>query len=177
MVKYTLRLVSFFVAVTLCTACTTPPVEGPGMMVTSNNTIKGTEVDVLRAKTSNGIPFPTPGSLGPYTKPNPTIGGATMGAAPNGRELPEWIEFAWKEWPYPYPAPPSDPVARQAWTGVYAMSRSLPIRTARFPVRSRVPRDVVDEVLASKKRRLRPATRGRRRSGEVEARRCHLTAP
>jgi len=125
------------------------------MMVTFNNTIKGTKVDVLRAKTSNNIPFPTPGSLGPYTKPNPTIGGATMGAAPDGRQLPEWVEFEWKEWPYPYPDMPADPVALKIWgDGVDALSRSLPIQNARVPVRSRVPQDVVDEVLASKKRRL-----------------------
>lgn len=76
-----------------------------------------------------------------------------MGAAPDGRDLPEWVEFKWKEWPYPYPAKPSDPVALHAWSDqVHAMSRSLPIKHARVPVKSRVPKDVVDEVLASNRK-------------------------
>jgi hypothetical protein len=49
---------------------------------------------------------------------------------------------------------PADPVARQVWSdGVHALSRSLPIQTARVAVRSRVPQDVIDEVLASNRQR------------------------
>jgi hypothetical protein len=152
--KHILQPALALATVVLCAVCAAPrPSEGPGMTVTFNNVIKGTEVDVLRAKTSNGVPFVTPGSLGSDRSPNPMIGGKTTGAAPDGRELPEWVEFEWKEWPYPYPNKPSDPVALQAWREeVQAMSRSLPIKTARVPVRSRVPQDVVVEVLASNKR-------------------------
>ena len=150
--KHILQLAFALATVVLCAACAAPrPMEGPGMTVTFNNVIKGKKVDVLRAKTSNGVPFPTPGSLGPHQNPMP--GGATMGAAPDGRELPEWVEFEWTEWPYPSPPKPTDPVALQEWNDrVDLLIRTLPHKRARVAVRSRVPQDVVDEVLASNKR-------------------------
>lgn len=153
--RHVLQLTFALVTVVLCAGCAAPrPPDGPGMIVTFNNVITGKEVDVRRAKTANGIPFVTPGSLGPDKIPHALLGGATTGAAPDGRELPEWVEFEWKEWPYPYPAKPSEPVALQKWNdGVHAMSRSLPIKTARVAVRSRVPQDIVDEVVASNRSR------------------------
>jgi hypothetical protein len=115
-----------------CTACAAPrSQDGPGMIATFSNGIKGKKVDLLRARTANGerYIFPIPGSLGPDK--NPMTGGATIGTAPNGRELPQWVEFEWKVWPYPYPAMPAEPVALQAWSdGVHAMSRALRIQTA-----------------------------------------------
>jgi len=153
MKTYLLQAIYFLAAIALCAACSVTRLQdGPGMIVTFSNGIKGKEVDVLRAKTANSIFFPTPGSLGPDK--NPMTGGKTMGAAPDGRELPQWVEFEWKVWPYPYPSMPAEPVALQAWSdGVHAMSRSLPIQTARVAVRSRVPQDVIDEVLASNRQR------------------------
>ncbi|MCC7680291.1 hypothetical protein [Janthinobacterium sp. FW305-128] len=154
MKKHLLQAVCFLAAIALCAACSvTRSQDGPGMIVTFSNGIKGKKVDVLRARTANGVFFPTPGSLGPAKNPMKD-GGATMGAAPDGRELPQWVEFEWKVWPYPYPDMPAEPVALQAWSdGVHAMSRSLPIQTARVAVRSRVPQDVIDEVLASNRQR------------------------
>ena len=154
MKTYLLQAICFLAAIALCTACAAPrSQQGPGMIVTFSNGLKGKEVDVLRARTANGVFFPTPGSLGPAKNPMKD-GGATMGAAPDGRELPQWVEFEWKVWPYPYPAMPAEPVALQAWSdGVHAMSRALPIQTARVAVKSRVPQDVIDEVLASNRQR------------------------
>ncbi len=153
MKTYLLQAIYFLAAIALCAACSVTRLQdGPGMIVTFSNGIKGKEVDVLRAKTANSIFFPTPGSLGPNK--NPMTGGKTMGAAPDGRELPQWVEFEWKVWPYPYPSMPAEPVALQEWRdGVHAMSRSLPSQTARVAVRSRVPQDVIDEVLASNRKR------------------------
>ena len=154
MKTYMLQAICFLAAIALCTACAAPrSQQGPGMIVTFSNGIKGKKVDVLRAKTANGVFFPTPGSLGPAKNPMKD-GGATMGAAPDGRELPQWVEFEWKVWPYPYPDMPADPAARQVWSdGVHTLSRSLPIQTARVAVRSRVPQDVIDEVLESNRQR------------------------
>lgn len=151
---YTLQLAFALATVVLCAACAAPrPAAGPGMIVTFNNVIKGKKVDVLQGRTSNGVPFVTPGSLGSSTNPNPMSGGKIMGAAPDGRELPEWVEFEWTEWPYPSPPQPKDPIALQAWNDrVDFLSRTLPRQRARVAVRSRVPQDVVDEVLASNKR-------------------------
>jgi hypothetical protein len=153
MKKHLLQAVCFLAAIALCAACAAlRSQQGPGMIVTFSNGIKGKKVDVLRARTANGVFFPTPGSLGPDK--NPMTGGATMGAAPDGRALPQWVEFEWKVWPYPYPDMPAEPVALQVWSdGVHALSRSLPIQTARVAVQSRVPQDVIDEVLASNRQR------------------------
>lgn len=152
--RHVLQRAFALVTVVLCAGCAAPrAADGPGMIVTFNNVITGKEVDVRRAKTANGMPFVTPGSLGPDKIPHALLGGATTGAAPDGRELPDWVEFEWREWPYPYPAKPSEPVALQKWNdGVDAMSRSLPIKTARVAIRPRVPQAVVDDVLASNKR-------------------------
>ena len=70
MQKYLLQAICFLAAIALCTACAAPrSQEGPGMIVTFSNGIKGKKVDVLRAKTTNGVFFPTPGSLAPWDPP------------------------------------------------------------------------------------------------------------
>ena len=145
--------IAVLATVVLCAACAAQrPADGPGMTVTFSSAIKGKSIDLLSAISSSKQPFPNPGEFGPNA--NPITGGKTMGAAPDGRELPEWVAFTWKEWPYPYPKAPSDPVALQTWRDeVRTMSRSLPVETASVPVRARVPQDVVDEVLASNRRR------------------------
>ncbi len=65
-----------------------------------------------------------------------------MGAAPDGRELPEWVEFVWSE-PV-YPEEPKQTLEEY---------RALPQKTERVPVRSRVPQDVVAEVMEAKRNR------------------------
>jgi len=153
MQKYLLQTICFLAAIALCTACATPrSQQGPGMIVTFSNGIKGKKVYVIRARTANGIFFPTPGSLGPDK--NTMTGGKTMGAAPDGRELPQWVEFEWTEWPYPAPPPPTEPSALQAWNDrVDLLTRTLPHKRARVAVQSRVPQDVIEEVLASNRQR------------------------
>lgn len=131
-------------------------VDGPGMSVTFSNAIKGKKVDFIEARTASGRGFPNPGSLSPDK--NPMTGGKTMGAAPDGRALPEWIEFDWKEWPYPRPKSPpfSDKEATKAWSDEsHALSKSLSIKTERVLVRARVPQDVIDEVMESNRQRQR----------------------
>ena len=153
MKTYLLQAIYFLAAIALCTACSVTRLQdGPGMIVTFNNGIKGKKVYVIRARTANGVFFPTPGSLGPDK--NPMTGGKTMGAAPDGRELPQWVEFEWTEWPYPAPPPPTEPSALQTWNDrVDLLTRTLPHKRARVAVQSRVPQDVIDEVLASNRQR------------------------
>ncbi len=64
-----------------------------------------------------------------------------MGAAPDGRELPDWVEFTWREPPYPADEKQS-----------LDEYRALPQHTSRVPVRSRVPQDAIDEVIESNRR-------------------------
>ena len=106
------------------------------------------EVDIKEVLTDG--PFvPSPGPIQPSRRPRQS--GAVMGAAPDRRGLPEWVEFRWKEWPYPGEPYPSDFAARQVWSQkVHEMSSSLPIKSVRLPVRQRVPADVVEQVIKSK---------------------------
>ena len=121
----------------LC-ACATPSHQGPGMTVTFNNGLKGKSILFDRAVTASGMRFPDPGFLAPDT--NPLRGGKTMGAAPDSRELPEQVEFTWRETKY-----------QGDYT--YEQLKALPRKTARVTVRSRIPQDVVDEVMESNLKR------------------------
>lgn len=112
---------------------------GPGMIVTYVSTIKGVSVSVKNARLPNGKEFPNSGTFG-YAE-DILAGGKTEGAAPDGRQLPEWIEFEWSQ-----PPAPEDP--RQTLEEY----RALPRKTQRVFVRNRVPQDVIDEVIESNRR-------------------------
>lgn len=136
--------------------CTSMPQDtGPGMIVTFTSLSAGHSVHIKGARLPSGQTFSGVGlSLGGIKTSNWRTTGATEGAVPDGRELPEWVEFEWQEWPYPYPKMPSEPRALQEWGNKRdGLSRSLPHKSARVLVRSRVPQDVVDEVIESKRKR------------------------
>lgn len=127
------------------------PIPGPGMIVALDNAVPGIEIDMLRATMPSGQEF-LGGKLTvtPHFFSNAPVGALALGAAPDGRELPEWVEFEWKEWQYPYPEKPSDPVEEEKWSErIHELSRTLPHKTVRVLVRKRVPQDVVDEAIAS----------------------------
>lgn len=65
------------------------------MTVTYTNAIKEMDINISGARLPNGSTFPNAGSLSGGNKPNdkPLIGGATMGASPDGRNLPDYIDF------------------------------------------------------------------------------------
>ena len=133
------RAFAIFVSILSClTACATPVNTGPGMTVTFRNVIKGKSLLFDRAVLSSGARFPDPGSLSPET--DPLRGGATENAAPDGRALPEWIEFEWTE-----------PIYRRDYTREQLLG--LPVKKARVLVRDRVPPDVIDEVMESNRKR------------------------
>lgn len=121
------------------------------MIVTFTNIVKGKNIHVQDARTSTGSTFPNPGSIAYSVRGS----GKTMGAAPDGRELPEWVEFSWQEWPYPFPSRPTRPQERQDWDSeVESLRRSLPWKTERVLVRSRIPQDAVQEVVESKRQAM-----------------------
>lgn len=131
--------VSIFGTMGLSKCDSSAPSAGPGMIVTYVSTIEGVSISVKNARLPNGKEFPNAGSFG-YAK-DPLAGGATEGATPDGRQLPEWIDFEWAQ-----PPAPEDP------TQTIEEYRALPRKTQRVFVRNRVPQDVIDEVIDSNRR-------------------------
>ncbi len=134
------NFVSLAVLMACLAACATPTIKGPGMTVTFNNLIKGKLILFDSLLTSSGAQFPNPGGLSPSSRPimNGKImagSGATMGAAPDGRELPEWVDFEWRE-----PEYRRDDYTRE-------QLKALPHKKARVSVRNRVPQSVIDELM------------------------------
>ena len=115
-------------------ACAAPAPKGPGMIVSFGNGIAGTKVLVDDARSEDGIAFPNPGSLAPQSRPGQ--GKKVMGAAPDGRPLPQWVEFSWIELPY-----------ESTHVRTKEELDAVPVRRARISVSERVPADVVAEVM------------------------------
>ena len=118
-------------ALSLCSAETANP--GPGMNLTFASTIGAVSINIKSARLPDGKEFPNAGSFG-YAE-NPLLGSKTMGAAPDGRQLPEWVDFVWSE-----PPNPEDP------SQTLEQYRALPQKTRRVLIRNRIPQEVVDEV-------------------------------
>lgn len=133
------------------TACATPVNTGPGMTVTFRNVVKGKTVDVIDAVSSGGVRFPKPGSLTPSI--SAFHGGATEGAAPDGREVPEWVEFTWQERSYPSLRQENFSSPEEFNKAIEEKLRNSPVKTRRVLVRDRVPSDVIDEVTESNRKR------------------------
>ncbi len=121
--------------------------DGPGMTITYYGTRTDVSIYIKSAHLPNGRDFPTAGSFG-YAK-NGLSGGATMGAAPDGRQLPEWIDFEWQEPPYPgLERAPSEREAYIQWGKlVDEQFRTLPVKHQRVMIRDRIPQPVIDEVV------------------------------
>jgi hypothetical protein len=131
------------------------------MSVTYNSTIKDTDVNIKNARLPGGAAFPHGGSIGGKNGPNenPLNGGKTMGAAPDGRQLPAYIDFEWRESPLGVPDPtPKDPFsqAHKGWeTQLMADFYAQPLKSQRVLIRSRVPDELVDDVIAANRRSVK----------------------
>ncbi|OIQ95704.1 hypothetical protein GALL_222790 [mine drainage metagenome] len=112
--------------------------DGPGMIVTYVGTENGISIAIQKISLPSGKLLGSPGSVG-YAA-NPLNGGATEGIAPDGRQLPEWVDFEWSEPAYPE-------------RGSLEEYQALPHKTARVRVRERIPQAVVDEVMEAKRKR------------------------
>lgn len=110
--------------------------EGPGMVLHFASLKKGVMISSRGGRLPNGTRFPGSGGLG-YTK-DWLLGGATEGAVPDGRQLPEWVEFEWTE-------------HLNDKEYVLEELRALPVHVQRVIIRGRVPQDVIDEVMRSKR--------------------------
>ncbi|MFC5551533.1 hypothetical protein [Massilia aerilata] len=129
------------------------PLAGPGMTLTYTNAIKNRDINIISARLPDGTEFPDPGSLSGGSKPNdnPLIAGATMGGAPDGRDLPLYVDFEWRETPKSPPDPtPMDSLsqAHKDWQKkMMDEFYSYPIKKQRVLIRDRVPTEVVTSVI------------------------------
>lgn len=133
---------SILVMTSMLTACAGTAVTGPGMTVHFGNAKQGKLIIMRDARTSSGATFANPGGLSPSAEP--LMRGKVMSAAPDGRSLPEWVEFSWIETEYP-----------ETVNETYEQLRARPVNVERVPVRARVPADVVDEVTRSNQQRAK----------------------
>lgn len=157
--RWMLAMIALFCGVTgLFAAAST---KGPGMTVTYNSTIIEMDVNIESARSADGAPFPHAGGLAGPTKlaTNPLNSGKTMGAAPDGRQLPDYIDFEWRESPKPPPDPtPKDPFsqAHKDWENtMMAEFYTHPIKKQRVSVRSRVPDELVRAVIEANRNSVR----------------------
>ena len=109
--------------------------DGPGIVLHFASLKEGVVIACTGGSLASGKRFPGPGALG-RTKDWLT-GGKTEGAAPDGRQLPEWVEFEWTE----YASDKDDSVKELG---------PLPVHVERVVIRERVPQDVIEEVIRSK---------------------------
>jgi hypothetical protein len=74
-----------------------------------------------------------------------------MAASGDHRGLPEWVDFSWQEPEYPGRQPKDFPNEQAFASHVKEKFAKLPIKTQRLEIKRRVPQEVVDEVVASKR--------------------------
>jgi hypothetical protein len=127
----------------LLTACSKAQSEGPGFIASYGT--KKQDVEYFPLITLLSAPqqrFESRTDSGQQW--NWSMGG-TEGAAPDPRGLPEWIEFKWREVPKAWNSLPFE-----EWK---PRKDALPIKTYRVYIKSRVPQEVVDEVMEAKRHR------------------------
>jgi hypothetical protein len=117
-----------------CTALTTKSNASFG--VTFLNYKSGVDMLFKRGYTDRGDPVATAGSLYESSRAE---GGARLGVMVPRGELPEWVEFQWKEF------------ARADRDVEYTSEQlaAVPIKSVRLPVRSLVPPNVFEEAKRS----------------------------
>ena len=121
------------------------------MIVTFTSLTQGRSISVKSARLPNGKPFSNPGSIGGIRPANWRNSGKTFGASGDNRELPEWVEFEWQEPGYPSLRRSDYPSRQEFAKAVEEKFRDLPIKTERVFVRDRVPQDVIQQVIQSRR--------------------------
>lgn len=134
--------------------CATPQSQGPGMIVTFTSLIDGRVIDIEGARLPNGKAFNGVGlSIHGSRRSNWRASGATEGAVPDSRELPEWVEFTWRERSYPSLEPKNFASQEEYSKALAEKFRNSPMKVERIFVCSRIPQDVVGEAIEAKRRR------------------------
>jgi hypothetical protein len=139
-----------------CTAACQSESKGPGMILSFGSVIDGRSIAIKSAKLPDGQAFGDPGAVGgQFDKTRETwrLGGigATMAASGDYRGLPEWVDFEWQEPSYPGLEPADFPTPEAFNLAVDEKYAKLPIKTQRLAIKSRIPQEVVDEVIESKR--------------------------
>ncbi|MFS0755443.1 hypothetical protein ABC383_12195 [Noviherbaspirillum sp. 1P10PC] len=138
---------SFFLLA--CSAITTD--QGPGMITNFGSMMEGRSARLQAITLPNGTPamsgFTVRGGRVPGWR---QAVGRTTGMSGDTRALPEWLDFAWQEPSYPGPQP-SDFATREGYSKfVFDEKATLPVKTQRVFISSRIPPEVVQEVTYSR---------------------------
>lgn len=126
-----------------CTEGATPP--GISVSVTYVNYLPTKIVRNVEVRTDQGYQMMGPGVLIPSTN---RYTGATVSSTDPGGRVPEWVDFAWKEFEL------ADDISNEAWAKLdegekqayLQKRRATPPKRQRVAVRKLVPADVLNEL-------------------------------
>lgn len=123
-----------------------------GAVVSYTSTIKGVMIDILSARDDAGRPF---AHANAYYSEHGDKAAITMGAAPGGYGLPNWIEFEWREPAYPGIVR-AQGESYEAWGAkVDEDTRKLVRKKQRVYVASKIPPEAIEEVRKSQAETVR----------------------
>lgn len=126
-------------------------VDGPGMVMNYGSTMEGRSADIRAITFPSGKRTISGLSVTGGRKPSWRQAiGRTEGMSGDTRGVPEWLDFEWREPSYPGLEPenfPSDEAYSKAVSEKYS---KLTTKTQRVFISSRIPPEVVQEVIYSR---------------------------
>lgn len=148
--KSRILLVSF--AIFILAACNSvPTVDGPGMITNFGSMMNGRSTNIRAIIFPGGKRTVSGLSVGGTKKPGWRQAiGRTTGISGDTRGLPEWLDFEWQEPSYPG-LQPQDFTTREEYSKyVFDEKASLPIKTQRVLISSRIPPEIIQEAIDSR---------------------------
>lgn len=125
--------------------------QGPGMTANFGSMMEGRSARIQTITLPNGKR-----AMSGFTVRGGKVSGwrrairTTTGMSGDTRSLPDWLDFAWQEPSYPGPQP-SDFATREDYSKyVFDEKASLPLKTQRVFISSRIPPEIVQEVTYSR---------------------------
>lgn len=140
-----------FASIVIAACGSIQTVEGPGMITSFRSLMDGRSAYLLSLTLPNGksamTPFSVSGGKSASWRQAP---GRTTGMSGDTRGVPEWLDFRWKETSYPG-LEPKDFASREEYSKYVSEEKAtLPLKTQRVFISSRIPPEVVQEVTYSR---------------------------
>lgn len=125
--------------------------SGPGMITNFGSLMDGRSAYMLSVTLPSGKSAMTPFSVSGSKKPSWRQAiGSTTGMSGDTRALPEWLDFSWKEPTYPG-LEPRDFASREEYSKYVSDEKaSLPVKTQRVFISSRIPPEIIQEAIDSR---------------------------